>query len=339
MACDESDLPATQSGPGGPIDPVSGDGRIKLAACYEFAVSRDGRWLAALGRNLALIDTGELRCVANYRPLAHPSSCSFSSDGTRLAIKGSSGQIIVVEPHSGQVLTDFDSHGEGEGAAVLFGPEDEHIVDASWAGVISVRDARGGSERQKFTFAGEMITVVSSSARGNRWLFVHQPKLTKGEDRPAPSYLTLWDWPLLVPGRHIFPDAYTIYSAALSPDGESIVLIAYRTQTRRVVLQLLDREGNPLREILLGEGDIGGSGGALRWSHDGRLVGSAQDGKLVIYRVEDLAELVRLPMNYASDIAFSPDDSYVALGSWAEGSVTRTRLADLVQALDPAQQD
>jgi WD40 repeat protein len=294
--------------------------QLKLPSCYELAVSRDGKLLASLGRNIVIADTYELKRISSSHPFSHPSSACFNQAGTRLAVKNTSGQIIITDPVSSEVILDFNNKKEGEGAEVLFSPCDDFLVDASWNGYIRVRSSLKAEIKDSFFYEGEMIREVSCSQTSDTWLFVHQPKTKPGANCSEATYLTLWTWPLVKPSMVIHTDLNDISNAVISPDGRYIAQVGYYHANKERLVQILRADGTKIHST---PATIGGTGSSIRWSPDGTLIGSVQDSKIIVYQSGSLSQQYCIDMKYPSDIAFSPDNSYIAFSSWDGGLVNR----------------
>ena len=165
-----------------------------------------------------------------------------------------------------------------------------------------------------------MITVASPCANRQLWLFCHQPKANNGQNPPAPPYVTLWQWPLSRPLATIELGFSNIYSAALSPNGTLVALVGYDRSTQKTELRMVSLAGEVLSSKVI---TAGGTGHSLRWSPDGAFVGSVQDRRIAVYAGTDLSEVAAFGFEYPSDICFSADHSYIALGTWEFGLVER----------------
>lgn len=292
--------------------------QLKLPSCYKLAVSKDCKLLASLGRNIVIADTNELKRISSSHPFSHPSSACFNQTATRLAIKNTSGQIVLTNPESSEVILDYRNKNEGEGAEVLFSPCDEFLVDASWKGYIHVRSSLNVEIKDTFFYEDEMIVGVSCSQVGDTWLFVHQPKAKLGASQP--SYLTIWKWPLVSPISVIRPELDRIFNAKLSPKGDSIALIGDIRSSQETQVQIIATDGTIVHSA---PATTGGTGYSIRWSPDGALIGSVQDGQIIVYHSVDMSILSVNDMKYPSDVAFSLDHSYIAFGSWDGGLIKR----------------
>ena len=119
-------------------------GSLKWPAAYSLAQSDDGGLMACVGPNVVVIDMDARVRASRSRPLSHPANAAFSPDGRRLAVKSTGGTIKVVEPWTGQDLAGLTYQNEGEGCGLSFSPDGEALIDGSWSGALSIRNAVNG---------------------------------------------------------------------------------------------------------------------------------------------------------------------------------------------------
>jgi WD40 repeat protein len=225
-----------------------------------------------------------------------------------LAVKSTSGSILLLAVETGDVILDFTNKTDGEGAAVAFSACGRYVVDASWDGQIIIRDTLCQLADTRQTFAGEMIVGVLSSSDRFTWVFVHQPKAASETESPAPAYLTVWQWPL-TGYRKLAPDIRT-RPAGLSPDGK-VVAIADDSQVQFLLLA---------NGAVLKSAPVEHCRG-IRWSPDGTLVALVLRSSIAIYAFPSYEPVDVFEQEFASDICFAPDNSFVAVGGWSAGSV------------------
>jgi WD40 repeat protein len=294
--------------------------RLRLPASYSFAASADASFIAALGRNVVIANTRTLRKVGSSHPVSHPSKACFNANGTLLAVKSTSGRIVVLRPSDSELLFDHANQRDGEGSAVHFSPCGKFLIDGLWSGAIYVREALRANVVDQFQFAGEMITGISPSSNSQIWLVTHRPRTPRGANAGNPAYLTVWDWPLVKPKKTIGPSLANIDSCVLSPDGKRIALVGFDDSISQQILQVLSISGECLLRSPI---ELGGTGAALRWSADGEFIGSVQKGRIVVYASADLSEAASYPYEYPSDICFASDRSFIAFGTWSFGILER----------------
>lgn len=292
--------------------------RLNWPAGYHVSCSPDGRLLCALGRNVVVIDLLKKRRLWTAHPLSHPSDSAFSTNGSALAVKATSGQILVLNPETGVVLSDFQNENDGEGCGMAFLQDGNNIIDGSWRGALTIRHALNGRIYARDERPGEMITRITHDAARKTWLVEHQPKVRPGENIPASSYLSILKWPITsLRDAEIVNLGFDIRSATIAPDGERFCF-RDRHSNRVLVARLSD--GEILASTALA---TGGTGSELSWSADSRLIGAIGAEGFKIFRAEDLTTAADHPAEYPSSVAFHPNGQDVLLGTWKTTAVKR----------------
>src|SRR5262245_55341837 len=155
----------------------------KIGTSYTVAFSRDGGLLATLGRDVFVWDVALKSKLVRSHPFAHPSDAAFSPDQRHLAVKSTSGQIVIIDAQSGQIAVDFKNTADGEGSNLQYSSCGEYIVDGSWSGRLAVRRAGSGAHEFVQEFGGNSIRSVHGSRDGRRWIIAHGCKAIS-DDRP-----------------------------------------------------------------------------------------------------------------------------------------------------------
>lgn len=301
--------------------------RFRLPMGFAVCCSDDGGTLICLGRRVNVFDLRSRERISSTHPISNASHSSFSSDGKVLAVKNTSGRILLLNSSTGDVLHDYENQNEGEGGEVLFSPDDTNLVDASWQGGISVRKLFQNAIVAQLSFPGEMINRISHDFARRTWLFEHHPKVRPGENWPRPPYLTLLKWPIGVHKAKVLTlDLDIIKSTTLSPDASRICYVS----TRRRVGTWIKISDASDGEVLASsdETKIGGTGSELAWSRDGEYVGSVQSRRFVFYRASDLTVIGEVACTYPSSICFLPGTDGIVLGSWNSSALVT--LEDIV---------
>ena len=293
--------------------------RLKWPAAYDLSCSPDGRLLACLGRNVVMIDLAARQRLWTSHPLSHPSHASISPGGEALAVKGTSGRIVVIDPRSGKVLHDHNNQKEGEGSGVSFSPDGTWLVDGSWDGDLTIRHALDRTVISRDHFAGEMITRVTHDQSRSTWLVEHSPRVRPGENMPPPDYVSVRQWPFSPQTTRTLSFGLHIQSATLSPDGSRFCYFQKWDERRVHIAQTSD--GQVLTSSIPLE--QGGTGSELAWSADGRYVAAVSDRMFVLFRSSDLAIVGQIPCQYPSSMAFLPNGEDIVLGSWKTTIITK----------------
>ena len=87
---------------------------LKIGRAYAVAISPDETRVAALARFVFVWDLHSGKKSFRSHPFAHPSDASFSPNGEYLAVKNTSGRIVVVAAHDGHTAADFKNDSDGE---------------------------------------------------------------------------------------------------------------------------------------------------------------------------------------------------------------------------------
>src|SRR5262249_34949764 len=127
--------------------------------------------------------------------LSHPSSATFSASGDALAVKATSGHIVVLNPETGVIIADHRNQEEGEGSNLTCTADGEYLVDGSWDGAFTVRHMLTGETLLRDEFRGQMISRVTHDEHRQRWVVEQQPKAYGGENAPPPGYVSVVEWP------------------------------------------------------------------------------------------------------------------------------------------------
>ncbi len=300
--------------------------RLKWPVAFHLSCSDDGQLLACLGRNVVVIDVAARQRASTSHPLSHPSCAAFSPDGKALAVKGTSGRIVVVDPRSGEVLLDHMNQKEGEGSGVCFSPDGNELVDGSWDGVLTIRRASDCAILSREHFQGEMITRVTNDQSRRTWLVEHSPTVRPGKGRLPPNYLSVRQWPFSPKLTRTFSFGTHIQSATLSPDGSRFCFIQKWDERRVQIAQAAD--GRVLTSSIPLEAS--GIGSELAWSSDSRHIAALADGMFVFFRASDLAVVGRVPCQYPCSVAFLPGGDEIVLGSW--NTTTIVKLDDALES-------
>jgi hypothetical protein len=289
----------------------------KIGVSSAVAFSRDGRLLATLGQDVLVWDVATRSKHIGAHPFSHPSSAAFSPDRQRLAVKSTSGHVVIIDAASGRSVVDFKNSADGEGSNLLYSYCGGYIVDGTWSGRLSVKNASSGALEFTHHFTGEMIQRVHTARDGGRWIVAHGCKATSDEEPPPPDYFSVWDWPFRRSAFRVLPRRIAfVRSSALSPDGALLAVVHGAPSEALSVFQVND--GACVGSVPV---QCGGTGQQVGWSADGRLIGSVQHEAVVLYAWPSLQKCQELALAFPSDVAFSPVGDTLALGSWTAGWV------------------
>jgi WD40 repeat protein len=273
---------------------------LSIKTSYAVAFSPNGTTCLTLARDVSLWSLASHKKAWHSHPVSQPS-----------------GRIVTLAADTGKVCLDLKNEKDGEGSNLLFSPCGQYIVDASWKGILTLRDAYSGQVNYQREHDGEMLCRVHSIRAGTAWIVEHSPRAMTHDQPPADAYFTLSTWPL--------PDSTPIAlgirlpficSSAASEDGSRLAVL-FGAPPRDLRVYELPSE----RIVWQAEVEVGGTGGALRWSPCGRFLASVQSGCITHYSGESGDRLSEFPLPFPSDAAYSPDSRLIALGSWQSGEV------------------
>ena len=302
---------------------TAGSNPLKLGCSYGVRFSPDGTRLAGLGRDLVLWDVASRQKLWRGKFIAHCSSMAFSPDGSRIAIKSTTGQMAVVDAASGNLLLNFQNKKDGEGCGPAWSPCGRYLADGGWDGRLRVRDAQTGEVLFMQEHAREMLRSVCAIDGGRRLLVQHGVRSVKEGQVQPPDYCSLWDWPLQAGGGRVVLSLPGIRSCAPSPDGERLAVLHHAGGAEYLSMHAID-DGCRLATVPVEAG--GGTGNALRWLPDGSALGRIGKGKLLFYGWPGLDVLAQEDFTYPCALDFLPASPLAAIGSWEAGMLTHLKL-------------
>lgn len=288
------------------------DRPLKIGGSYEIAFSPSREHVVALGRNVVMWDLVTRKRRFSVHPFSHPSHVTFSPDGQQVAVKNTSGQIVILDSETGVVVTDFANRKDGEGVRLFFGPKGDVLVDASWDGVLFVRDVKDGTvllreEGDKF---GQLFSVG-----GNIYAY-STSKLPPSDSEPPPPdkiFLRKWPFPLHQP-QELPSTGRTVFSLALAPSASKLaVLFIAPTQGMLEVTEIANSKVIASTTV--------DAWNEIAWSPCESYLACVERNAICIYDAASLLLRYKIPLQYACAVAFSQDGQQVAVGSWEQGYV------------------
>jgi WD40 repeat protein len=117
---------------------------LKLGVAERLSYSADGKRLAVRSSQLSVWNLENHKRLWRANPVPYLDYATFSPDGKLLAVKSTTGQIVVVRADTGKVVCDFRNRKDDEGCNLLFSPCGKYIVDGTWEDRLLVREAATG---------------------------------------------------------------------------------------------------------------------------------------------------------------------------------------------------
>lgn len=277
---------------------------FKLPSSSTVRFSDDGTYLICIGEQITLWNVSQGRRVASAPRFSHPSSADFSPDGTLLAVKNTSGDVLVLSVPDLEAVSRLSGARLGEGTPVRFAEDGEHIVDATWGGALMVRDALDGSLAWSET-GGSVFRLERSRDRavwtydrdhGSGGLFVRKWPFDVHEPEP----IGFWGAP---------------FSVALSDDGTRVAGISDG-------LEVSERQGDGTwsSSVQVSPAPWDGSAHGLCWGPGDELIHVHHSTVRVFDDLRSAPRSIRLPF-LALDVAVSPTGKATAFGGHDQGLV------------------
>lgn len=287
---------------------------LRIGQSYDIKVAPDERTLVAITNSrVALWDMHSGEVVAS-REFSDPAYADFSPDGSRIAVVNTGGECRVFTADGLEEVARLTEQGLGEGPKIVFGPDGDLLVQASWNGDIVVWSVPAGELVHRERERGRMIEAVAH--RPDRKLFAYTSAV-RGESEVD---VRVRRWPF---DEHDPEDALrltegrpSIEAMALDSEGR----LAIRASAR---LSVFDPAGHRLASR---NAQISGVGGSVAWSARGELAATDRrpDGAHgVSVLTAGLEEVWAIELPYACAVDFSNSGDLLAVGSWEAGAVFR----------------
>ena len=283
---------------------------LKLKLTFHAVFTNCNKNILTLGKKTALWDIAQRKQLWSVCPLKNSSSISIDRLGKRVAVKNTQGQICVLDAKTGKIVFDHMNKSEGEGSNLLFTHDCKSIIDGSWEGVLTVRNA----SKPKFTdtrvFDENMITQIATH-RTTPVFAIFRNRIMTDE-----STVTLWKegTPLGKAKTLRRFELFTAVNQCMAPTmpTPTQVFIADGTKILRF---------NTVRHETVV--DIGGADPIIAIDYDpiNRAFAIATESRAFVYRLRDQTQHELHEDDHLCDIRFSPDSGMVAVGSWGSGLV------------------
>jgi len=269
------------------------------------------------GRDVSVRSLPAFKPVFAVHPIAHPSQIDFSPGGRLLALKSTSGRIVILDAQTGRTLMDFRNQNEKEGSAALFSSCGRNIVSVSWGGLLSVRDSATG--KLVFSHVREDRMLDHLSVPRDRRFFVYSVGRSPRSDSqpPPPEAVVLHSWPIQNDYCRELPRRWSFIRALqVSPLGQYLAVI-YGAPPEAVEIYDIKRSIVVARRAVR----FGGTGCSVGWSPDEKLLVINGDEQFLVLEMPNLTERYVFPFRYPCHVVISPSSRFLALGSWTKSFI------------------
>ncbi len=273
--------------------------------------------VAYIGRNVRVLSIESRKTLFSVHPFSHPSTIDFSPDGVRLAVKSTSGHVVILDAESGQLLKDFRNKREGEGSSALFSRCGQYVITVSWDGLLSIRDA--ATAEPVFVYNHDACMLNDLSAPADRRFFVYSIGRRPPSDfePPPPEIVVLRPWPIRESAYQELPRRWSFICAMqVSPSGRYVGVVHGAPPE---TFEVYDLEA--FRTVSQCEVEFGGTGCSLSWSSDEMLIATNGKQKCRVLEMPSLSCRHDIRMEYPCFVGFSPSSRFLALGSWSESFI------------------
>jgi len=258
--------------------------------------------------------------LEKIHPFKHPSHIEWSPHEDQLAIKSTSGDLVLVDPSSGTSEAVWLRKRGGEGAEVAFSACGDFLVDCSWDGQVDVFDIRTSDVAYTERIPHAMITSLAYDRSRARFAYVVSPKATSQTRPSAPDYLAIRNWPFWQNQPVVLPiDAQDIEAIAFSPDGLCLVVAVSSLGRSSSRVQIHAIESGAV--VAAANYSLFASGKSIAWCSGSNVIANVEQGGVRLYDSSLRKALAFLPAEYPSHVEFSPCGTYVGVGAWGKGFV------------------
>jgi WD40 repeat protein len=217
----------------------------------------------------------------------------------------------VIDSEDGTLIRPLTAGRPGEGTNIAYSPCGEFLIDGTWAGLLAVRAVATGKIVFQTGFPGEMICQIVPNADKDTWFILHKPIAISRDVSGAPAYVSIWNWPFTAPAGFLTSPLADLWTLSLSPDGRRICM---RGSQEIAIVDIAQKQPVAARSLI-----GGGTGFQTCWSPDAKELAIVTDGQVSFHDAGELEVRRTVAIPFASDVAYSSDGRFVALGSWQNG--------------------
>lgn len=292
---------------------------MKVGTSHRLRFSPDGHYVVSIGRNVVLWDLSTHKRVAYCHPFQHPSHVDFSTDGKLLAVKNSSGTIVVLDVPSLKTLSVIKDKSWKEGCQLIFSPCNRFLLDGSWTGKVRVRDWQRAHAEFEVSHSNSMVKSISSSENRDFFAYVANPIATDKDAQLGNSNIICRKWPFTSNSSLGLPvQVRWVWEIALNPSGKYLLMLQQLGSTSFQLDLYEVSTGTALAHRSI---RFGGANFSVAWSPEEHLVACVENDRVSILRAPSLELVDEIACQYCCHVEFSPDGQKLAVGSWQRGEI------------------
>jgi hypothetical protein len=296
---------------------------VKTGASYETRFDPSSRLAVSIGSNLSLWDIKSSTSLLRTRPFRHPSHANWSPDGHQLCLKGTSGELVVLDAKTLTIIAKLQPNSAGEGCEAVFSPDGCRVLDGTWGGLLAVYDVKTSARLQEFRFPECMHTSMVSSPSGVQVALVVKPTLAAKRGSGCQDEIWIGRWSASGVTLTMVERKWELLQTVAFHSSEQILAVVHGAHpSPKAWLEIVDvASGETLRarECIRSH-----NGPAISWSPDGSVIGVVEPEGFQFYAADELHKIASVPAKHACNLEFSQDGTWVALSAWSGGRIRLT---------------
>lgn len=299
---------------------------FRIGAAYGVTFSQSGLFLGQVGRQVVAYDVVERKAVTRSQwHYPHPSAAVFGTTDRWMAVRSTTGAMVVIDLTSSQLLSRVRVPGDTADDSSLFSCDDQHVDEACSSGTLRIRRVSDLRVEYLEQHPSVMLGPASVSRAGETWAIAFNGKHLD-QPHPPPCRIEIRRWPLSGAHRQVLGDQFGhIAGLALTPTADRIAILERQPRKglpSEFVISLMSVSRRSVEERATHP--LWRSHRGFAWDPSGRFLVVGTDLGHALLDGNSLAPIGYLSGQYPSDAAFSPDGRLLALGYWGYGLVLPT---------------
>ncbi len=217
--------------------------KIKLSSIYDVGYLKPIQKVICLGNRISIFDLTNQERTYIKPPTSNINSVLFNQDGSRFALKSTSGRIFIINTANYEILFDLKNQKEEEGCGLQNSPCGKYFIYGTWAGRTIVRSWNDGSIHKDLFLPNSMIRNVTSATDGI-YLFDVGLKCLPHEKFLKDSNFSIHRWPFdnSLHSKCIVLKNCRTKKTIISPDGKLIAFVGYRQSDNADICKIVNTD-------------------------------------------------------------------------------------------------